>query len=139
MKIKMPNEWRTIKSLLHKIRLHDRRGKGTAESFSREKSSHAHRRRKVDEKSCATFLLCDPRLVRPTNLMSRRNGKKKHTHTLLSIADIFLHYLCEDSFFLKFIFTYYSDTPIYYLYILFVTQLPSWRDGLHFLFGVFLP
>ena len=24
-------------------------------------------------------------------------------------------------------------------YILFVTQLPSWSDGLDFLFGVFLP
>ena len=35
-KIKMPNGWRTIKSLVvHKIRLHDRRGKGMAESFSR--------------------------------------------------------------------------------------------------------
>ena len=35
---KMPNDgWRTIKSLVHKIRLHGRRGKGMAESFSREK------------------------------------------------------------------------------------------------------
>ena len=33
----MPNGWRTIKSLVHKIRLHGRRGKGMAESFSREK------------------------------------------------------------------------------------------------------
>ena len=33
----MPNKWRTINSLVHKIRLHGRRGKGTAESFSREK------------------------------------------------------------------------------------------------------
>ena len=36
-KKKMPNGWRTIKSLVHKIRLHGRRGKGIAESFSREK------------------------------------------------------------------------------------------------------
>ena len=36
-KIKMPNGWRTIKSLVHKIRLHGRRGKGMAESFSRDK------------------------------------------------------------------------------------------------------
>ena len=35
-KIKMPNEWRTIKSLVHKIPLDDRQGKGMAESFSRE-------------------------------------------------------------------------------------------------------
>ena len=33
-KIKMPNGWRTIKSLVHKIRPHGRRGKGMAESFS---------------------------------------------------------------------------------------------------------
>ena len=39
----MPNGWRTIKSLVHKIRPHGRRGKGMAESFS-----------KVDEKSCVT-------------------------------------------------------------------------------------
>ena len=38
---KMPNGWRTIKSLVHKIRLHGRRGKGMAESFSREKLRHA--------------------------------------------------------------------------------------------------
>ena len=41
MKIKMPNRWRTIKSLVHKIRLHGRRGKGMAESFSREKLRQA--------------------------------------------------------------------------------------------------
>ena len=40
-KIKMPNGWKTIKSLVHKIRLHGRRGKGMAESFSREKLRHA--------------------------------------------------------------------------------------------------
>ena len=40
-KEKMPNKWRTIKSLVHKIRLHGRRGKGMAESFSREKLRHA--------------------------------------------------------------------------------------------------
>ena len=40
-KIKMPNGWRAIKSLVHKIRLHGRRGKRMAESFSREKLRHA--------------------------------------------------------------------------------------------------
>ena len=40
-KIIMPNGWRTIKSLAHKIRLHGRRGKGMAESFSREKLRRA--------------------------------------------------------------------------------------------------
>ena len=40
-KIKMPNGWRTVKSLIHKIRFHSRRGKGMVESFSREKLRHA--------------------------------------------------------------------------------------------------
>ena len=39
--IKMPNGWRTIKLLVHRIRLYGRRGKGMAESFSREKLRHA--------------------------------------------------------------------------------------------------
>ena len=63
-KNKMPNGWRTIKSLAHKIRLHDRRGKGLgAFRFFFKKwlnSFREHRRKKVDEKSCVTFLLCDP-------------------------------------------------------------------------------
>ena len=76
-KIKMPNGWRTINSLLHKIRLHGRRGKGMAESFSRQKSRHA------PQKEGGLKILCDlppvwPRLVRP--LMSRMDGKKTHTH-----------------------------------------------------------
>ena len=39
----MPNGWRTIKSLVHKIqiRLHGRRGKGMAEYFPREKKVKA--------------------------------------------------------------------------------------------------
>ena len=81
-KIKMPNGRRTIKSLVHKIRLHGRRGKGMAESFSRQKLRHA------PQKEGGWEILCDlppvwPRLVRPTNLMSRMNGKKTHTHTHL--------------------------------------------------------
>ena len=77
----MPNRWRTIKSLVHKIRLHGRRGKGMAESFSREKLRHAQ------QKEGGWEILCDlppvwTRLVRPTNLMSRMNGKKTHnTHS----------------------------------------------------------
>ena len=31
-----------------------------------------------------------------------------------------------------------SGTPIVHS-ILFVTQIPSWSDGLYFLFGVFMP
>ena len=75
----MPNGWRTINSLVHKIRLHGRRGKGMAESSSRQKSRHA------PQKEGGLKILCDlppvwPRLVRPTNLMSRMDGKKTHTH-----------------------------------------------------------
>ena len=71
----------TIKSLVHKIRLHGRRGKGMAESFSREKLRHA------PQKEGGWKILCDlppvwPRLVRPTNLMSRMNDKKTHTNTI---------------------------------------------------------
>ena len=79
----MPNGWRTINSLVHKIRLHGRRGKGMAESFSRQKSRHA------PQKAGGLKILCDlppvsPRLVRPTNLMSRMDGKKTHTHTYIN-------------------------------------------------------
>ena len=40
LELKMPNGWRT-KSLVHKFRLHSRREKGMAESFSRKKLRHA--------------------------------------------------------------------------------------------------
>ena len=50
-----------------------------AESFSREKLRHA------PQKEGGRKILCGlppvwPRLVRPTNLISRMNGKKTHTH-----------------------------------------------------------
>ena len=88
----MPNGWRTINSLVHKIRLHGRRGKGMAESFSRQKSRHA------PQKEGGLKILCDlppvwPRLVRPTNLMSRMNGKKTHTHAWISM---YLHSSLSD-------------------------------------------
>ena len=38
---RMSNKWRTINSWVHKIRLHGRRGKETAESFSRQKLRQA--------------------------------------------------------------------------------------------------
>ena len=84
-KKQMPNGWRTIKALVHKIRLHGRRGKGMAESFSREKLRHAPQKEGWE-------ILCElppvwPRLVRPTNLMSRMNGKKTHTHTHTHTVD----------------------------------------------------
>ena len=45
---------KTIESLVHKIRLHGRRGKGMAESFSREKLRHA------PQKEGGREILCDP-------------------------------------------------------------------------------
>ena len=46
----MPNEWRTIKALVHKTRLHGRRGKRMAESFNEldvphgwEEITHTHK------------------------------------------------------------------------------------------------
>ena len=51
-KIKVPNGWRTINSLVHKIRLHSGRGKGMAESFSREKLRHATQKEGVREMLC---------------------------------------------------------------------------------------
>ena len=88
IKIDMPNIWTTIKSLVHKIRLHGRRGKGTAESLSREKLRHA------PQKEGGWEILCDlppvwPRLERPTSLTSRINGNKTHTHhTYKSLSPI---------------------------------------------------
>ena len=50
-----------------------------AESFSREKLRQ-HRRRKVDEKSCVTFFLCDPgRYVHEPDV---QNKWEDNTHTL---------------------------------------------------------
>ena len=79
-KNKKTNKWKKIKSLVHKIWLHGRRGKGMADSFSREKLRHA------PQKEGGWEILFDlppvwRRLARPTNLMSRINGKKTHTHT----------------------------------------------------------
>ena len=39
------SKWRTIDSWVHKIELHGRRGKGTAESFSREKLGQASQKK----------------------------------------------------------------------------------------------
>ena len=59
-----------------------------AESFSREKLRHA------PQKEGGREILCDlppvrPRLVRPTNLMSRMNGKKTYTQTPCTFASFF--------------------------------------------------
>ena len=56
----MTNEWRTIKSLVHKFDFMADEGKEWLNP-SREKNEGTHRRRKVvDKQSGVTFLLCDP-------------------------------------------------------------------------------
>ena len=89
-KKKMPNKWRTIKSWVHKIQLHGWRGKGTAESFSREKikASTAEgrwMRNPVWPSSCVTPAGTS------TSLTSRINGKKTqhNTQTPLSTLPVF--------------------------------------------------
>ena len=73
----MLNRWRTINSWLHKIRLHSRRGKGTAGSFSRYKLRLAPQK-EGGEILCdlpGRFLLCDPGSCNhKLNLTSRING-----------------------------------------------------------------
>ena len=78
----MPNKWRTINSLVHKIRLHGRRGKGTAESFSREKLRQAPQEQ-GGELSCTgmTFLPCDPGwCVRKPDVQNKWHGNTTHPH-----------------------------------------------------------
>ena len=79
----MPNEWRTIKKIVRTQKFDFTVDEGKKWlNPSREKNYGNHRRRKADEKSGVTFLLCDSGwYVRPTNLMSRMSGKKTHTHT----------------------------------------------------------
>ena len=55
----MPNKCRTIKSLVHKFDFAVDEGKKQLNP-PREKNKGMHRIRKVDEKSCETFLLCYP-------------------------------------------------------------------------------
>ena len=62
-KKKMPNEWKTIKALVHKIRLHGRREKGMAESFNEldvqhewEEITHTHTR---VQRVQAQYTLCN--------------------------------------------------------------------------------
>ena len=76
----MPNLWRTINSLVHKIRLHGRRGKRMAESFSREKWRHA------PQKEGGWEILCDLSPVWPTpagtsNELDVQNEWGENTHT----------------------------------------------------------
>ena len=50
-----------------------------AESFSREELRHAPQKRKVDEKSCVTFLLCDP--AGTSNELDVQNKWEENTYT----------------------------------------------------------
>ena len=84
-KKKMPNKWRTIDSLVHKIRLHGRRGKGTAESFSREKL------RQTPQKEGGE-VLCDPGwyVHKPDVQNKRDDNTHTHTHTHMMCVVCFL-------------------------------------------------
>ena len=73
LELKMPNGWRT-KSLVHKFRLHSRRGKGMAESFSRKKLRHA------PQKEGGWEILCDPGWYVQRTWCPEWMGRK-HTHT----------------------------------------------------------
>ena len=58
--LKMLIKWRTIKSLVHKkFDFTVDEGKERLNP-SRDKNKDMHRKRKMDEKFCVTFLLCDP-------------------------------------------------------------------------------
>ena len=75
----MPNEWRTIKSLVHKFDFTIDEGKQWL-NYSREKNQGTHRRRKVDEESCVTIiLLCGP--AGTSNELDVQNEWEENTHT----------------------------------------------------------
>ena len=80
----MPNGWRTINSLVHKIRLHGRRGKGMAESFSRQKSRHA------PQKEGGLKILCDPGWYVQLDV---QNGWEENTHTHLLLYTHSHHFM----------------------------------------------
>ena len=76
----MPNKWRTIKSLVHKIRLTLDEGKERLNP-SREKNKGMHRRRTV-EKSCVTFLPGDPGwYVHKPDAQNNKRDDNTHTYT----------------------------------------------------------
>ena len=79
-KKQMPNGRRTIIFLLHQIRLHGRRGKRLAESFSRERLTHAPQK-ELDEKYRRTSLLCDSGWYVQRFSCPEWLGRKQHTHT----------------------------------------------------------
>ena len=90
-----PNKWGTIKSLVHKIRLHGRRGKGTAGSFSREKL------RQAPQKEGGEILSYLPpglprRLVRPQKPdVQNKWDDKTHTHTYIYTLHGFILFLSD--------------------------------------------
>ena len=72
----MPNGRRTIKSLVHKIRLHGRRGKGMAESFSREKLRQAPQKEGGWKK-----ILCSSCVTPAGTSIEVQNEWEENTHT----------------------------------------------------------
>ena len=74
------NKWRTITSWLHKIRLHGRRGKGTAESLSREKLRQAPQKESV-EILCDLLPVCPGWFVHTPDVQNKLDDNTTHTHT----------------------------------------------------------
>ena len=76
----MPNKRRTINSWVYKFDFTVDEGKGRLNP-SRDKNEGKHHRSKVD-KSCATFLLCDPGwCVHKSDVQNRWDYYKAITHT----------------------------------------------------------
>ena len=71
--------WRTIKSFVHKIRLHGRRGKGAAESFSWEKV------RQAPQKEGGWEILCDPGWYIHKPDVQNKWEENTLTHTVVSL------------------------------------------------------
>ena len=77
----MSNKWRTINSLVHKNSTSTVDEGKERLNPSREKNEGKHRRRKVDEKSCVTFLLCDSGWYVPKPDVQNKWKDNSHTHT----------------------------------------------------------
>ena len=100
----MTNKWRTINSSVHKIRLHGRRVKGTAESFSREKLREAPQ--KEGGEILFGPLLCDPGwYVHIPDVQNKWDGNTTHTHIVCCVpwctvvhqsVLVYYYYCCFD-------------------------------------------
>ena len=76
----MTNKWRTINSFVHNFGFTVDEGKERLWNSSSKKNKGMHRRRKVDEKSCVIFRLCDPP-AGTSNELDVQNKWEENTHT----------------------------------------------------------